>query len=408
MTPRRTTTRNGAGAAALTVVVVVIVALALMFLVRASPSPGAYDPRSGEPDGLRGLVLLLERYGATVRFGDDVPVPGSDGRVVVVGNGLGDEQRDALNEFVAGGGIAVVADASSPYQSSPTGDPDAPQVDSVASDFGGEIDEADPVDFQSTVPLGICTIGALGHLRGLAIEYPTAFEVLTPSMSCFGDRDLAVVRATVSGDGTLVTIGDSSLFTNRWLEFGDNPGVATALLAPTPGTTVTIVLGDGPRSAALPDSVGDDRLIDLVRPSVWMGLAQLAIAFVVLSIAVGVRPGRVVDEPALSPLEGSALVIATGNLMQRGAHAERAAQLLRYDVHRRLCARFGIAPSAPLSVLDQELVRRGLAAPGDLIVALSGPPPRTSADLAALARRLQPFSELAEVPPGELIAPTRN
>lgn len=380
----------------------------LMFLVRASPSPGPFDPRSSAPDGLRGLALLLERYGADVHFGGSVPQPGSGDRVLVVGNGLGDEQRDALNAFVDAGGIAVVADPSSPYQSSPTGDASAPTTASRQSDHRGEIHRLDLVNFQATVPSGACDIGALDRLRGLAIERPTAFDVAGSDGSCFGDERLAVVRSFSVGSGTLVTVGDSSLFTNRWLEYGDNPGLATALLAPNADAAVTIVLGDGPRSAPLPDSGGDERLIDLVRPSVWMGLAQFAVAFVVLSIAVGVRPGRVVDEPVPSPLEGSALVSATGNLMQRGAHAERAARLLRYDVHRRLCGRFGVSPTSPLTALDDELVRRGLAAPGDVIDALSGATPSTTRDLAALARRLQPFSELAEDVHGELTTATRN
>ena len=241
----------------------------------------------------------------------------------------------------------------------------------------------------------MCTIGALGHLRGLAIEHPVAFAVPDTSTACFGDAREAVVRAAPGGDGTVVTIGDSALFTNRWLEFGDNPGLATALLAPTDDAEVMIVRGNGPPRTPLPQVGGDERLVDLVRPSVWMGLAQFAVAFVVLAVALGVRPGRVVDEPRLSPLEGSALVAATGNLMQRARHSARAAELLRYDVHRRLCARFGIATSAPLTVLDAELARRGLAAPGEVVDALSGPAPADTATLAALADRLEVLAALA-------------
>jgi len=398
VSPRRTTSSASAGAVALTAIVVVAVAVALMFLVRARPSPGPYDPRSSSPDGLRGLALLLERYGATVRVGDGVPAPGADGRVLVVGDRLDDGQRAALNAFVAAGGVAVVADPDSPYQHTPAGDPGAPSLPSSAERH--DVPRGDPTIFRSSVNRGVCTIAALEDLRGLAIERGRAFDVPAGATSCFGDRDRAVVRAVVSGAGTVVTIGDRALLTNRWLEYGDNAPLATALLAPDRGSTVTIVLGNGPRPAPTPEAGGDERLIDLVRPSVWMGLAQLAVAFVVLAIAVGVRPGRVVTEPVPSPLEGSSLVSATGNLMHRSGHAARAAQLLKYDVHRRLCERFGVPPSAPLSALDQELARRGLAAPGAIVDALSHDTTAASADLVALTDRLAPLSALADDPLG--------
>jgi hypothetical protein len=396
VSPRRAASPTNAGAVALTLVIVVAVALGLTFLVRAKPAPGPFDPRSSAPNGLRGLVLLLERYGAAVHVGDDVPDAASGARVLIVGDDLDDAQRAELGAFVDAGGIAVIADPGSPYQRSPGGDPDAAEVPSATADH--DIVRGAPTVFRSTVERGSCSIGALSALRGLAIEHPTAFEVPPASSSCFGGGGLAVVRAAPRGAGTVVTIGDDLLFTNRWLEYGDNAPLATALLAPTPASAVTILEGNGVRHGVTPDVGGDERLVDLVRPSVWMGLAQLAVAFVVLAVAVGVRPGRVVDEPLPSPLEGSALVTATGNLMQRAAHAGRAADLLRYDVHRRLCARFGVSPTAPLTALDHELVRRGLTAPGQVIDALSGAAPRTGAELADLGRRLAPLGALADDP----------
>jgi hypothetical protein len=354
------------------------------------------------------LVLLLERYGATVRFGDEVPAPGSAARVLVADDDLDDAQRAQLDAFVRGGGIAVIADPRSPFQRAADGDPDAPAVDERDLDDLGEIDLTDPARFQSTIDPGSCSIDALAELRGLAVQRGTEFRVPLSATSCFGADGYAIVRATPSGAGTLVTLGDNGLLTNRLLAFGDNAGLATALLAPERGSVVSLVLGNGPRQAPLPEVGGDERLIDLVRPSVWMGLAQLAVAFVVLAIAVGVRPGRVVDEPVPSPLEGSSLVSATGNLMQRARHAERAAELLRYDVHRRLCARFGVSPTAPLTALDLEMSRRGLAAPGEVIAALSGAAPSDAAGLAALTARLAPLSALADDRLGDPTEPMRT
>src|SRR5690606_16070038 len=105
-----------------------------MFLVRAKPAPGPFDPRSSSPNGMRGLALLLEQYGASVHAGDDVPDPRSGARVLVVGDDLDDGQRADLAAFVTAGGIAVIADPASPYQRAPDGDPDAPDVASATED----------------------------------------------------------------------------------------------------------------------------------------------------------------------------------------------------------------------------------------------------------------------------------
>lgn len=387
MSPRRTTSSTGGGAVAVTVVAVVLIAVLLMIVARGKPSPGPFDPRSSGASGTRGLVELLEHFGAEVRFGEDVPAPGTATRVLVLEDRLNDDQRREVAEFVEAGGVAVVADPASPFQADPTGSTTG-EPDSEVIDDDRFYDGADPRDFEATVAPDECNIGAVEHLRGLGVETGLRFAVEQDQQSCFGDSQYAFVRATGSGTGTMVTFGDNQLWTNRLLEFADNAGLATALLAPDDGAAVWIVLGSGPRQAPLPELGGDDRLVDLVRPSVWMGLVQLAVAFIVLGIAVGVRPGRVVDEPRPSPLEGSALVAATGNLMQRARHTERAIRVLRYDTHRRLCERFGVPPTAPLAALDRQVASRTPVQPGELTDALSGPVGEDAEALAALAARL--------------------
>jgi hypothetical protein len=54
-----------------------------------------------------------------------------------------------------------------------------------------------------------------------------------------------------------------------------------------------------------------------------------------------------------------------------------------------------------LTVLDHELARRGLAAPGEVVDALSGDEPHTAAELVALGARLAGLSSLADHPPGD-------
>lgn len=386
MSPRRSATAGGGGGrTALAVVAVGLIAVALVFVVRARPRAEPFDPRSSSSDGARALVLLLERYGATVSVGDTAPAPGSPDRVLVLEDRLDDDQRNAVLDFIEGGGVAVVADP----QSSLHGGPDL-DGGSIEISHPGAYATASPVVFVATVDRGRCTIGSLEHLRGLAVEEGLSFPIDVAEPSCFGSAGTAFAFARGIGSGTVVGLGDNHVFTNRLLEHADNSGLATALLAPSDGARVVIVVGNGPRPAGAPDvGSGDDTLADLVHPSIWMALAQLALAFVVFAIARGIRPGRVVDEPLPAPIEGSELVAAIGNVMHRAGHVERAAALLRYDAHRRLCARVGVSPTAPLDLLDATVARRDGTAPGAVLAALGAAPPTDDAGLVALASRLR-------------------
>jgi hypothetical protein len=191
----------------------------------------------------------------------------------------------------------------------------------------------------------------------------------------------------------MIGLGDNEVFTNRLLGQADNSGLATALLAPSDGARVAIVLGNGPRPAGAPDvGAGDDTLVDLVHPSVWMMLAMLTLAFVLFAVGRGIRPGRVVDEPVLAPIAGSELVAATGNVMHRAGHVERAALLLRRQAHRQWCAALGVSPAASLEVLDREAAHRWGAPPGRIVELLGGASPSSERDLVRLSTGLAEIS----------------
>ena len=48
-----------------------------------------------------------------------------------------------------------------------------------------------------------------------------------------------------------------------------------------------MLLGGGAAKSAADIGTGEKRLLDLVRPGVWMALAQLAVAFVLLAASRG-------------------------------------------------------------------------------------------------------------------------
>lgn len=337
-----------------TVLAVVAVAVAMMLLVRARPSADPLDPRSGGADGTRGLVLLLESQGATVDVGRAVPAPSFTGRVLVLDDRLDTAQRDGLLDWVEAGGVLVVADPASSLHGGPGLDGGSERVGGavppavVGRDLAGEID----------VPRGTCTIGALTHLRGLFVRDGISFALGPDDARCFGDDSHAVVFARAEGAGTVVAIGDNRLFTNALLRYADNGGLATALLAPRAGSEVHILLGEGASRTPADAGTGERGLGDLVRPGVWMALVQLALAFVVFATSRAVRPGRPVDEPTPAPIAAAELVEASGNLMQRARHHQRAGWLVRGQLHRDLCTRHGLPQHTSIADLDARVAAR--------------------------------------------------
>jgi hypothetical protein len=357
-----------------TVLAVALVALVLFLVVRQRPASSAFDPRSSSDSGARALVLLLEQQGASVQVTREPPRPGDEVRVLVLADRLDTSQRADLVEFIEAGGVAVVADPESSLHG-------GPGVDGGAVEVGGDDGvsfESDSVLAETNVSIGACSIEALGHLRGLYVPAGIAFPVGPDEPSCFGRRggengSHAFVIRRSFGDGVVIGLGDNRLLTNEYLRYADNSGLATALLVP--GGRVEIVLGNEAARNVADLGSGDDTLIDLVRPSVWMAAAQAALAFVVLGAAMGSRPGRPVDERLPTPVPGSDFVRARGALLQRSRRADRSARWMRARFHRDLCDREGVprttgtgelaAITAARTGLDVERVRAVLAAEDD-------------------------------------------
>jgi hypothetical protein len=250
-------------------------------------------------------------------------------------------------------------------------DPDSPLAGPSVGVIGdGGVAFSGEVADETNVPLGQCDIGALRHLRGLFVSEGVTFDTATGAASCFGGSDDAFVVLRPDGDGAVVQLGDNSLFTNRFLRFADNAGLATALLAPQEGAQVTVLVGSEAPATSADIGTGEQTLLDLVRPGVWMALAQLVLAFLVFATSRAVRPGRPLREPDQVPIAGSELVVATGRLMHRARHERRAGALLRAELHRELCTAMRVPASAPIDVLDAAVAARTDVAPGRVTAVL--------------------------------------
>ena len=386
------------GRLALSIVLVLLIAVAMLLLVRARPKAGPFDPRSSRDDGARALVLLLESRGAGVEISRTAPRAGADERVLVLADRLNSNQRNDLLNWIEAGGVAVVADPTSTLHGGPGVD-------------GGSIEVADDeparsaadrtVDDEINVAVGECTIGALQSLRGVFVPDGLLFPVAPGEPQCFGDGDHAFVVSRSLGDGLVVGFGDNDVLSNRYVRYADNSGLATALLAPRPGARVRILIGADVAKTAQDIGSGDQRLIDLVRPGVWMALVQLALAFVVFAFARGVRTGRPVNEARAVPLAGSEFVVASGNLMQRAQHAERAAWVVRGRLYRDLCQLVRGPSGTSIADLDRAVAQHLGTPPGETI-AIFQAVVTDKQELLALTRRMyrlrQQIDAAAHVP----------
>ena len=249
------------------------------------------------------------------------------------------------------------------------------------------------VDDEINVPLGECTIGSLVHLRGLYVSEGVRYPVGPAAASCFATDGRAFTVLRPDGDGAVVQLGDNSLFTNRFLRYADNGGLATALLAPQEGAQVTILVGSEAPATSADIGSGEQTLLDLVRPGVWMALTQVAVAFLIFAMSRAVRPGRPVREPEQVPIAGSELVVATGRLMQRARHQQRAGALLRAELHRELCAATRTPSAADIDTVDAAVAARFDTTPGR-VAAVLRTDTATEQELLALTHRIQEIRDL--------------
>jgi Domain of unknown function (DUF4350) len=316
-------------------------------------------PRSNDRLGTSALVRLERELGADVRIGDRLPdLTGADAPdvMLLLTDLLTDEQRDAVDEWVAGGGVLVVTDPISEFVP-----PDAFQDFERVSDLG-----------PAATLRGRCEIGALdqidvskvGPLHGGAL-----YQAPSGADTCLANGDgLAYIAVRSRGSGTIVAVGGAGMMVNAALAEGNNAPVASALLATGQGTDI-VVLEPGPLGSA----GGDRTLLQLISPGVKRFLLQLAIAFVAFALWRGRRLGRPVPEPQPVKVAASELVAAVGGLLDRSRSPGHAAELMRADMRRFLGDRMGLAPGSGDDALVSVTAARTGVAEDRLRLALTDP-----------------------------------
>ena len=318
----------------------VALALVLVAVVAGQSRSGEgapLSPTSTSGDGLRGLVLLLQSFGADVRTDERVP---SGSIAMLARDDLAQRDRDALDAWVRNGGTLVVTDPTSPLSASSSGQPGGVALVRGHCDLDG-------VDDVNRIEVGGVDSGSLDFLGGERLR-------VDGRPSCFGDGDAAYVVETDVGAGKIVSVGGPNPFTNAFLDKSDNSVLAMRLLQP-----------DGPEQVSiLPTSTagsGRTTLLDLVSDRVFQSFLQLGIAFLLYALWRARRLGRPVVEPQPVAIAGSQLVQAVGALEQRTRATDRAAAAMRDDVVRLARERFGLGATTPSStIVDVVAARTGL------------------------------------------------
>lgn len=359
--------------AALGVVLLAVIALVATGASRSTERVTTpLDPVSVGDDGLRAYVLLLTDAGLSVSSTTVVPARADRTTVVVFDDALSTAQRRALLAWVADGGALLVTDPRSSLHS------------------GGDIDAGAGPAF-GRWSRGTCTIGALAAVDGLdalSLDDEVAYPIGPDDVGCFGDARRAFVIERAQGAGRVTALGGPSPFVNRRIDEEGNAALALAL-AQRDGRDSVVLL----RPELL---AGDKTLLQLVPRRVWIGLAQLAAAFVALAWWRSRRLGAPPVEPDPVVVPGSELVVAAGALAARHRHVGHTAQVLRADARRHLIARAGLAPDAPTDVLDRVVSARAGVPAGTVSALLDGPDPDGAAALVELAASLDRLRQ--EVP----------
>lgn len=345
----------------------VLLGLVLVVLLAGGDddSGEALDPRSTGPLGARGLVLLLEEYDADVTIGPRPPDTDGYGVALMLTDRIGDAQERRLRSWVRDGGTLVVTDPFSNF---------APAFDRGTGSLFDDVDDSPYFRLD-------CDLPSLSSTARIEVPDALLYRVRSESVGCFKRGEGAYLVARAEGRGTVVALAGGGPFTNELLDHADNAVLAVGLLAPRPGTQVSVLEPDAPGS-------GDEGLLDLVPRRLSAGLWQLVAAFGFVVLWRARRLGRPVAEPQPVEVAGSELVVAVGNLLQHAGRRDEAAGMLQLQLRRDLAERLGLPFDSPPEHFAAALAPFGV----DEVEVLAALSPSALADdraLVALARSIE-------------------
>ena len=374
----------------------VLAAVVLTVIVLPSNDAGPlYDLESAQPDGYRGLRLLLEETGTAVGTLDadeiDAVAVGRFDVVYVPGGGAVDAAlARQWRRYVEAGGRLVLGSPSDEVGARAVGDVTA--IDGLFVGGGSDL------------PAGVCAIDDLGDAGPIRAPFLTQGVDVGDGDSCYGDERVALVVRQRLDRGEIVTLATPDLFTNEIMgapepeqSVGAIPGnavVAQRLLGSGAGAEPGRRLGVVTSGIADVAPTGEKSLTDFMSTGVKLGLLELGVAFLFYAWARGRRHGRVVTEPTPVTIAGSAFVEAVGSLLERQGDVPRAAEVVREGQCRELARRLGLPRTAGRPELAAVVAARTGREPAAVLSLLTDPVD-SDAGLVTLTRELDSLRQEA-------------
>ncbi len=367
--------------APLAVAALLLLAGVLVAVLTAGGRGGVLDPRSSVPEGSRALAEILRREGVTVELATTTAAAvaaATQGTTLLVVNPdlLVPAQVDRL------AGTAADLVLSRP-ESRAVLEPLAPGVRPAAEAHGRR---APGCDYGPAARAGDETLGGIAYDSGAAGTGNVSPEPVSTTRvtRCYARGSAApLIRLQPSTGRSVVLLGDPRILTNERLGESGNAALALGLLGARQRLTWYL-----PSLSDAAATGGRRSLWSLAPAGVRYGVAQTALAVLVLALWRGRRLGPIVEEPLPVVVRAAETIEGRARLYRRvGARGSAAAALRRAAVARLLPALGLPRRTPPPALVDAAAARTGRS-PGEVNTLLYGPAPTTDAALVGLADSL--------------------
>ena len=355
-----------AGKGPVAVLALVLLAGVLVALAAGGTDTRPLHPRSPAPSGGRALAELLrdqgvrvDRVATTDGLADTV---GRDTTVLVVDPDLITDGQ--IETLVNTGADLVVLSTVAPQR--------------WVTGVGAQ--PADPDVRSPGCPLPAAR--RAGPADAGLISYDVDGTSLGSAVRCYAhDGRPSLVQGQVGGQ--LVTlVGSGSGFTNSRLDDEGNAALSLGLLGGHDRLVWFL-----PSREVLPPQA-QKSFYELVPHGVWWGLAQLAIAVLLLALWRARRLGPVVAEPLPVVVRAAEAVEGRGRLYRRAGARDRAGEALRSGVRTRLVPALGLPRRAEPTAVVAAVAARSSRPAAEVGALLYGAAPADDASLVRLADAL--------------------
>ena len=355
-----------------TVALVVVLGALAVALLAGGPPAGRLDPRSPAPEGSRAVAEVLRDQGVQVDLATTTAAVrrlAAPGRTLLVTDPelLADSQASAVLGL---GSDLVVVEAARPERFA----------------AGVSLGQLSPPGVRrpgcrlaAARRAGGAETGGAGYVVGAGAR---------GARLCYAEDGQASLVRVAEGGRAVTFLGSGAALTNR--RFGEEGNAALALGLLGGRDRLVWYL---PALSDVPASAAQESVYDLVPDGVWWGLAQLAVAVVLLALWRARRLGPVVAEPLPVVVQAAETVEGRARLYRRSRARDTAAESLRGARRVRLGRLLGLPPRSDAAALVDAVAARSGRSPAEVGALLYGAAPADDRALVALADALDALDQ---------------